>query len=147
MPNFFEQNDTKTALEAQYAAQKIAFAPIIFQVAKTMRDIGILELLYQNDKVGLSLEQITQKIDLTSYGIKTLLESSLSADIVKSSQGKYHITKTGYFLLKDEMTKINSMQKIYPSQQLGSNLWPSSLSKGSITTELIILLEGICRSF
>jgi len=117
MSNFFEHNDTKTALEAQYAAQKIAFAPIIFQVAKTMRDIGILELLYQNDKSGLSLEQISQKINLSTYGIKTLLESSLSADIVKFSHQKYHITKTGYFLLKDEMTKINMDYNHYVNYQ------------------------------
>ena len=63
MPNFFKENDTKTALEAQYAAQKIAFAPIIFQVARSMRELGILEALYTHDKHGLSIEEISQIIN------------------------------------------------------------------------------------
>lgn len=107
MPNFFKENDTKTALEAQYAAQKIAFAPIIFQVARSMRELGILEALYSHDKSGLSIEEISQLVNISNYGVKTLIETALSADIVKICDDKYHITKTGYFLLKDEMTKIN----------------------------------------
>ena len=107
MHNFFKNNDTKTALEAQYEAQKIAFAPIIFQVARSMRDLGILETLYENNKTGLSVKEIAHTTGISKYGIQTLLESSLSADIVKIIGNKYHITKTGYFLFKDEMTKIN----------------------------------------
>jgi len=107
MPNFFKDNDTKTALDAQYAAQRIAFAPIIFQVARSMRDLGILEALYAHDKNGLSIKEISQMVNISNYGVKTLIETSLSADIVKICDDKYHITKTGYFLFKDEMTKIN----------------------------------------
>jgi len=107
MHNFFKNNDTKTALEAQYEAQKITFAPIIFQVARSMRDLGILEILYKNDKNGISLDDIAKNAGISKYGIQTLLETSLSADIVKEIDNKYFITKTGYFLLKDEMTRIN----------------------------------------
>ena len=107
MHNFFTNNDTKTALEAQYEAQKIAFAPIIFQVARSMRDLGILEALYDNDKIGLTIDEIAKKTTISNYGVQTLLETSLSADIVKISNNKYYITKTGYFLLKDKMTRIN----------------------------------------
>lgn len=107
MHNFFTNNDTKTAFEAQYEAQKIAFAPIIFQVARSMRDLGILEALYDNDKIGLTIDEIAKKTTISNYGIQILLETSLSADIVKINNNKYHITKTGYFLLKDKMTRIN----------------------------------------
>ena len=107
MDKFFQDNDTRTAKQAQYEAQKIAFAPIIFQVARSMRDLGILEVIYENDKNPLNIEQIAQKVNITVYGVKTLIETSLSADIVKEENDKYTITKTGYFLLKDEMTKIN----------------------------------------
>ena len=117
MQNFFQDNDTISALEAQYAAQKIAFAPIIFQVAKSMRDLGILEVLYTHDKEGLTLEQISHKVKLSKYGVKTLLETSLSADIVKCSEQKYSITKTGYFLLKDKMTNINMNYNHYVNYQ------------------------------
>ena len=117
MPNFFQENDTKSALEAQYAAQKIAFAPIIFQVAKSMRNLGILEVLYSHDKVGLTLDEISQKVNLSKYGVQTLIETSLSADIVKLSKKKYYITKTGYFLLKDKMTNINMNYNHYVNYQ------------------------------
>jgi len=117
MQNFFTENDTKNALEAQYAAQKIAFAPIIFQVAKAMRDLGILEVLYTHDKAGLSIDEISQKVEISTYGVKTLLETSLSADIVKLIEEKFYITKTGYFLLKDEMTNINMNYNHYVNYQ------------------------------
>lgn len=107
MGNFFKDNDSKTALEAQYAAQKIAFAPIIFQVAKSMRDLGVLKLLNEHDKKGLSLNEIVEKSKLSKYALQTLLETSLSADIVKQIGEKYYITKTGYFLFNDKMTRIN----------------------------------------
>ena len=118
MNSFFGQNDSKTALEAQYEAQKIAFAPIIFQVAKSMRDLGILESLYSNDKFGLTIEEIAKEVHLSQYGVRVLLETSLSADIVKvDDQDRYFMTKTGYFLLKDEMTRINMNYNHYVNYQ------------------------------
>jgi len=117
MDHFFKNNDTKTALEAQYAAQKIAFAPIIFQVALSMRDLGILEVLHRHDKSGLSIDEISEKITISKYGIQTLLETALSADIVKLTEDKYRITKTGYYLLKDEMTRINMDYNHYVNYQ------------------------------
>ena len=107
MTEHFNNNDSLNALDAQYNAQKIAFAPIIFQVARLMRDFGILELLHNNRKTGLSLEELSQKLDLTKYSIQVLLETSLSSDIVKIKDDKYFVTKTGYFLFSDEMTKVN----------------------------------------
>ncbi len=115
MSNFFKNNDTKTALEALYEAQKIAFAPIIFQVAKSMRDLGVLGVL--NDNNGLTLEEISQKANLTKYGVQTLLETSLSADIVKLKDDKYFITKVGFFLLKDKMTRTNMNYNHYVNYQ------------------------------
>jgi ubiquinone/menaquinone biosynthesis C-methylase UbiE len=106
MDKFFQNNDSKSALEAQYEAQKIAFAPIIFQVARSIRDLGILKLLFDYKK-GLTIDEIEQQTNLSRYSIKILLETSLSADIVKKEEDKYLITKTGIFLLNDKMTNIN----------------------------------------
>lgn len=72
-----------------------------------MRDLGVLQLLQDNDKAGLTLLDLVKKSTLSKYALQVLLETSLSADIVKVFEGKYRITKTGYFLLNDEMTKIN----------------------------------------
>jgi SAM-dependent methyltransferase len=103
----FKNNDTKSAFEAQYAAQKIAFAPIVFQAARVMRDTGILENLHQHRKEGLLAEDLEKITSLSHYGIKLLLETGLSADIVKIQGDRYFLTKTGYFLFNDEMTRIN----------------------------------------
>jgi len=107
MADFFLKNDTQSAIEAQYEAQKIAFAPVVFQVARAMRDFGILKLLQKNSKNGLLFKEIVNAVDLDEYGVKILLETSLSANIVKKTSDKYYITKTGYFLQNDELVNIN----------------------------------------
>jgi len=50
-------NDRKSALQAKSDAQKIAFAPIMFQAAKTLRDLKILSFL-RKEKDGKSLSEI-----------------------------------------------------------------------------------------
>lgn len=106
MRQFFTNNDKLTALQAQYEAQKIAFAPIVFQVARTLRDLGVLELLLKN-KEGVLLEDIVKHLEITSYGVQVLLETALSANIVKVEDSLWHLTKIGYFLQSDAMTNIN----------------------------------------
>lgn len=106
MNHFFEENDSTSAIEAQYNAQRIAFAPIIFQVARSMRELGVLKALYEH-KEGLGIEALVKETSLSKYGITTLIETSLSADIVKQEGELYFITKTGYFLLHDPMTIAN----------------------------------------
>lgn len=106
MKNFFEDNDSVSAIEAQYNAQKIAFAPIIFQVARSMRDLGVLQALYEH-KEGLAIEDIAAIVRLSKYSVTTLIETSLSIDIVKQAKDRYFLTKTGFFLLNDKMTNVN----------------------------------------
>lgn len=95
-----------SAADALLEAQKIAFAPIIFQCARLLRDWGIFELL-QNNKNGLSIEKISEKLDITPYAIQVLCESGFSMGALKLDSETYYITNIGYFLLNDEMTKVN----------------------------------------
>ncbi len=44
---FFDK-DKKTAFEAKEAAQWIAFGPVIFQVARVLRNSGILKLIEES---------------------------------------------------------------------------------------------------
>ena len=53
--------DTKTALEAKGLAQFIAFGPVVFQVAKVMRDTGILKVIEDAASKGLTLEEIVDE--------------------------------------------------------------------------------------
>lgn len=98
-------NDKKSVVQANLDAQKIAFAPIMFQAAKSLRNLGILEYLFQNNKA--SIETIAKALTLSVYGVKVLLEAGLSLEMVYLKDNEFILTKTGYFILRDKMTNIN----------------------------------------
>lgn len=99
-------SDNLNADEALFEAQKIAFAPIIFQSAKLLVDWGVFELLHKN-RNGLSIEEISTTLQLPAYAVKIVCESGYSMSALKFSNEKYFLTKIGYFLFTDEMTKVN----------------------------------------
>ena len=99
-------NDKKSAYQAQFDAQKLAFAPIMFQAARALRNLGILEALRWANE-GLSMEEVAEKCNLPLYGVKVLLEAGLSMELVYAKDYKFFITKTGWFILTDELTKVN----------------------------------------
>src|SRR5690606_25889875 len=95
------------ALEALYEAHKIAFSTFVFETAYTMLELGILDAL-NSEKSGLTIEETAAKTNVSEYGVRVLLEMADSAEIVKLNENnKYTVTKVGYFLLRDEMTKVN----------------------------------------
>jgi hypothetical protein len=98
-------SDKKNVVQANLDAQKIAFAPIMFQAAKSLRNLGILEYLFNNNKG--SIETIATALDLSVYGVKVLLEAGLSLEMVYLKDNEFILTKTGYFILRDKMTNIN----------------------------------------
>src|SRR5882724_3079596 len=104
----FYSKDKKTALEAKGLAQFIAFGPVVFQVAKTVRDTGILITIEDHTHSGgITIEEIVEKVKLPHYGVRVLLESSLGIGLIIVNDGKYTLTKTGYFILHDPLTRVN----------------------------------------
>lgn len=99
-------DDKKSAFQAQFDAQKIAFAPIMFQAARSLRDLGILECV-KNHKEGITIEEVAKELNLSVYGVKVLLEAGLSLEMVYAKEYKFFISKTGWFVLTDELTKVN----------------------------------------
>ncbi|HEU4789841.1 MAG TPA: class I SAM-dependent methyltransferase [Flavobacterium sp.] len=98
-------SDKKNVVQANLDAQKIAFAPIMFQAAKSLRNLGILEYLFNKDKA--SIETIATDLNLSVYGVKVLLEAGLSLEMVYLKDNEFILTKTGYFILRDKMTNVN----------------------------------------
>jgi len=92
--------------QALLEAQKIAFAPVIFQCARLLRDWGIFKLL-QTKRKPLSIEEISKECDITIYAAQILCESGFSMGALSFEDEKYTITRIGYFLENDEMTKAN----------------------------------------
>lgn len=105
MNHFFDVSKM-SAKQAQYEAQKIAFAPIVFQAVRVLRESGILKLLNES-RSGMSIEAIAEQLSMTPYSVSVLLESSLSAGAVAKEGDLFKGTKIGYFLQNDPMTRIN----------------------------------------
>lgn len=96
-----------SAYEAIHEANKIAFGGIVFQAVRSMRDLGILKLLEDYGDSGVSAKEIAEQLCLSLYGVETLLESGLSCNVVEMNGDLFTLSKIGYFLLNDEMTRIN----------------------------------------
>ena len=104
-----------SAYEAMYEAQKIAYAPVIFQVVRSLRELGVLKLLEQSGKAGMDAAAISESLELTQYGVETLLESGHSCGVVDYKKDDntayknriYFLTKVGYYILNDVMTTTN----------------------------------------
>jgi len=94
-------------LQAKESAQWIAFGPTVFQAARVLRNSGILKTVEDSRRNGIGLEAIAAKLNLPVYGVRVLLEAGLSIRLVTVNEGLYRITKTGYFILHDELTRVN----------------------------------------
>ena len=121
-------NDKKSAYQAQFDAQKIAFAPIMFHATRALRNLGILNVIYEN-KEGLTIEEVAAKLNLPVYGVKVLLEAGLSLELVYAKDYKFFITKTGWFILSDDLTKVN-MNFTHDVNYLGFFNLQESVEKG-----------------
>lgn len=101
-------NPDLTAYEAITEAQKIAFAPLIFQAVRSMRELGILEAIETSGEDGIDAATLAAELSLSRYGVETLLESGLSSGVLLDIGGdRVRLSKIGYFLLRDPMTRIN----------------------------------------
>lgn len=97
------------AIDAIQEAQKIAFAPFVFQATVSLRKLGILNLIFERRKKGgISIEDISKELSISTYGIGVLLEIAESSNIVsKDDSENYELTTTGYFLNYHETVNVN----------------------------------------
>ena len=95
------------AIDAKYEAQKLAFAPIYFQCMVALRDLGILAYIHKR-RGGTAIRDICETLKLSEYGVRTLLEAGKMADVVTYLDADtVKITKIGFFVLNDELTRVN----------------------------------------
>jgi ubiquinone/menaquinone biosynthesis C-methylase UbiE len=94
------------ALEAQRLAHEISQGPIVFQVSRLMIKFGILQHLLDSVE-GLTLEEISEKANLSRYAAQCLLESSLTIGTVLQKDGKFSCSKAGWFLLNDRSIRVD----------------------------------------
>lgn len=104
MTNFYSKLDI-SAFDAISQANRLIAGPVIFQAIYVLAKHNILKLLCEN-KNGMTIKQIADKTDLNEYALGVLFDAALSGHVLTVSEdGVYSITKIGYFIENDEMTK------------------------------------------
>jgi hypothetical protein len=99
--------DSQTAFAARYEAQKIAFAPVVFQCLAYATKRGMLKALAEAGESGISIQNLADSGQWSLYALKLVLETCLSAGVVQLKDGNYKLDKIGYCFLSDPITQIN----------------------------------------
>jgi hypothetical protein len=96
-----------SVMETSYNAQMIAFAPLIFQAAKSMRDLGILEFIATKGKAGTTIAETAEALNLTTYAVTVLVEIGEKIGLTENRDGTLVLLPTGRMIQSDQMTRIN----------------------------------------
>ncbi|TVR37229.1 MAG: methyltransferase domain-containing protein [Cryomorphaceae bacterium] len=107
MNNMPEPRKDLTAVDAKFEAQKLSFAPVAFQCARVLRETGILKAVADAGDAGISVEDISNQTGISAYGVRVLLDMGASLYLVDYRGDAFVLMKTGYFMLHDEMTRVN----------------------------------------
>lgn len=95
-----------TLLDAMERAQRLAFAPLLFQATLELRRRGVLEALLGAPE-GLTPSEVAERVGLSDYGARVLLEAGLAAEVVRLEGERYLPTSVGLLVARDAMTRVN----------------------------------------
>lgn len=98
--------ETMPAKAAQELAHVIAFGPVVFQITRIMLNWGIFGHLREHPE-GCTVKEVSEAKGISEYAAKVLLESSLTLGTILCNDGRYTLSKTGWFMLSDPMLKVN----------------------------------------
>ncbi len=103
----YYQADQQSAFDAKNKALELAFAPVVFQVTAALLELGILSAISGSGQRGATLAELVEAVEVSEYGVSVLLDVATSAKLVWQQDSRYHLDKTGYFLLTDPMVRVN----------------------------------------
>lgn len=103
--------DTNT--RARLEANRLAFAPLLFQAALVARDCGLLDAVAKTRKKGLTGAEGAQACGLSRYAGELLLESAYAAGLCACENEvedfpRFTLTPMGRYWLSDELTRVNA---------------------------------------
>lgn len=102
-----KKNGKMRAVDAKSQAQFLAFGPFAFQAAASLLDTGVLSTLDKAGDKGLDEAAIAEATGLSTYGVSVLADLGENLGIVEKTDGRWQLGAVGYFLLHDEMTRVN----------------------------------------
>jgi hypothetical protein len=99
--------DDMNSFEAKFQAQRLAFGPMMFQAARSLRSLGILEQIKKNGLDGTSEVDLVEATGVSLYGVRVLLEAGAVGGLLAETESGWVLTKLGYMVLVDRMTQAN----------------------------------------
>lgn len=99
--------DSESALDAKANALRLAFAPFLFHAVCALLDFGIVRLAWAKREHGVSRAEVAEQASISPYAATVLLEAGLAARVFSLEGDRFFVTRSGYFLLDDEMTQVN----------------------------------------
>jgi SAM-dependent methyltransferase len=98
----------KPIAEALLNANRIAFGPMMFQAARALWKLGVLDSLHRLRDASCRVEDVACASGLSEYAARLLLDAGASQDLVRRDCEHYRLTKTGFIWLTDETVHINA---------------------------------------
>jgi hypothetical protein len=91
--------------ESRLWAQFIAFAPFVFQAAKSLRNFGILDAVKRPG--GATVATLREVSGLSAYSLGVLLDAGISCALLFQEEDRYVIAPAGDHIASDELTNVN----------------------------------------
>jgi hypothetical protein len=104
----FYNEDKSTAIEAMEKAQWLAFAPVVFQVSRALRNLGVLSAIEKRRQKGMTAKEIETECKLSHYGTRVLCEAGMAIGLLYTRDDLFFMTKTASFFINDKLTEANS---------------------------------------
>lgn len=99
-------------LAARFAAQRLAFAPLMFQACRALRDLGLLESAALRREKGLTASEGVEQTGVSRYAAELLLEAGLGSGLLtcedEAPEPRFFITPMGIYWLRDPLTRVNA---------------------------------------
>lgn len=89
-------------------AQRIAFAPLLFEAARIARDTGALALLARAFPESVPLAEIASSIGLNAYPTGLLVEACVSLGMASREAQQYRLTGVGLAFLTDTRVRVST---------------------------------------
>jgi hypothetical protein len=106
--NIHFTTDKLNAGEALSRAHFLSMGAYAGQAATILRDKGILRIVEESGDNCVSATEIAEQADLSINSATALLEAGLGIGLLSLSEGRFYLTKAGYYFEHDKTVRTNT---------------------------------------